>query len=70
MPRRDRAALLDRVKEFAAAPFGRHPAATRLPGRSDAVRLRHGDWRAICRIDRADGIVVLEAVAHRREAYR
>jgi mRNA-degrading endonuclease RelE of RelBE toxin-antitoxin system len=32
--------------------------------------LRHGDWRAICRIDRADGIVVLEAVAHRREAYR
>lgn len=70
MPKRDRTALLDWIEAFAETPFGQHAAATPLRGRQDAVRLRHGDWRAICRIDRAEDTVVLETVAHRREAYR
>jgi mRNA interferase RelE/StbE len=70
MPSRERSALLDRAEAFAAAPFAQHAAAAPLRGRPDVVRLRQGDWRAICRIDRAEDTVVMENVAHRREIYR
>jgi mRNA interferase RelE/StbE len=70
MPRRDRQALLARARTFAAEPFARHSAAAPLKGRSDIVRLRYGDWRAICRIDRDGQVVIMDAVAHRREVYR
>jgi mRNA-degrading endonuclease RelE of RelBE toxin-antitoxin system len=70
MPRREREALLDKVEAFAAAPFAAHPAATPLRGQLDAIRLRQGDWRGICRVDCAADTIVLETVAHRSEAYR
>ena len=70
MPRREREALLDKTEAFAAAPFAAHPAATPLRGEPDLIRLRQGDWRGICRIDRTADTIVLETVAHRREAYR
>jgi mRNA-degrading endonuclease RelE of RelBE toxin-antitoxin system len=70
IPRRDREALLDKVEAFAAAPFAAHPAATPLRGQPDVIRLRQGDWRGICRVDRSADTIVLETVAHRREAYR
>jgi mRNA-degrading endonuclease RelE of RelBE toxin-antitoxin system len=62
--------LLDKAEAFAAAPFAVHPAATPLRGQPDVIRLRQGDWRGICRVDRAADTIVLETVAHRREAYR
>jgi mRNA-degrading endonuclease RelE of RelBE toxin-antitoxin system len=70
VPRRDREALLDRAEAFAATPFAVHRGATVLRGHRDLVRLRHGDWRVICRVDRNGDTVVLETVAHRREVYR
>jgi mRNA-degrading endonuclease RelE of RelBE toxin-antitoxin system len=70
MPRREREALLDKAEAFAAAPFSSHSAATPLRGRPDVIRLRQGDWRGICRVDRTTDTIILEAVAHRREAYR
>jgi mRNA-degrading endonuclease RelE of RelBE toxin-antitoxin system len=70
IPRREREALLDRAEAFAAAPFAAHPAATPLRGQSDAIRLRLGDWRGICRVDRTADTIVLETVAHRSEEYR
>jgi mRNA-degrading endonuclease RelE of RelBE toxin-antitoxin system len=70
MPRREREALLDKAGAFAAAPFAVHPAAAPLRGRPHVIRLRQGDWRGICRIDRATDTIVLETVAHRREASR
>ena len=70
MPRREREALLDKAEAFAAAPFAAHPAAMPLRGQPDVIRLRQGDWRGICRVDRAADAIVIEAVAHRREAYR
>ena len=70
MPRRDREALLDKVELFAAAPDASHVAAKPLRGYRDLVRLRQGDWRGICRVDRAADTIVLETVAHRREVYR
>lgn len=66
-----RSSLSGTVRQIDNCPsFEQHPSAGPLCGRRDAVRLRHGDWRAICRIDRAEDTVVLETVAHRREAYR
>jgi mRNA-degrading endonuclease RelE of RelBE toxin-antitoxin system len=70
IPRREREALLDKAEAFAAAPFAAYPAATPLRGKPDVIRLRQGDWRGICRVDRAADTIVLETVAHRREAYR
>jgi mRNA-degrading endonuclease RelE of RelBE toxin-antitoxin system len=70
MPRREREALLDKAEAFAAAPFAVHPAASPLRGQPDIIRLRQGDWRGICRVDRTADTIVLETVAHRREAYR
>jgi mRNA-degrading endonuclease RelE of RelBE toxin-antitoxin system len=70
MPRREREALLDKAEAFAAGPFVAHRAATPLRRQPDVIRLRQGDWRGICRVDRAADTIVLETVAHRSEAYR
>lgn len=70
IPQRDQEALIAKVEVFAAAPFERHPWVQKLEGRDDVVRVRQGDWRAVCRIDRAENTVVVDLVAHRREVYR
>jgi mRNA-degrading endonuclease RelE of RelBE toxin-antitoxin system len=70
LPARDRRALFTRVAAFAADPFATHPAARPLRGHEDRVRVRHRDWRAVWRIDRAAETVILERVEHRREIYR
>jgi mRNA-degrading endonuclease RelE of RelBE toxin-antitoxin system len=70
MPRREPEALLEKAEAFAAAPFAAHPAASPLRGQPNVIRLRQGDWRGICRVDRTADTIVLETVAHRREAYR
>ena len=69
-PRREREALLDTAEAFAVVPFAADPAAAPLRGQPDVIRLRQGDWRGICRVDRSADTIVLETVAHRREAYR
>lgn len=70
MPRRDATALQRKLQQFAAAPFAPHPWAKPLQGRPDVVRVRQGDWRAVCRIDEDTGEVVVDAIGHRREVYR
>ena len=70
LPARDRQALFVRVEALAADPFAVHPAAQPLRGHEHRVRVRHGDWRAVCRIDRATETVILERVEHRRDIYR
>jgi len=70
LPDRDRRARFTRVEVFAANPFAAHPAARPLRGHEDGVRIRHGDWRAVCRIDREAETVILERVDHRKEIYR
>jgi mRNA interferase RelE/StbE len=70
MPVRDRTALIDKAKAFAADPFGPHPWARPLRGAAGLVRLRHGEWRAICRVSRERETITLDRVAHRREVYR
>ena len=70
MPKRERAGLVAKLEAFAANPFAPQASAKPLKGPRDAVRIRQRDWRAICRIDREDGVAVVEAVGHRREIYR
>ena len=60
--------MLTKLKGIAADPFGRQPSATAMAG--GGYRLRHGEWRAIYRIDRDDDVVIVDAVKHRREVYR
>jgi mRNA-degrading endonuclease RelE of RelBE toxin-antitoxin system len=66
----DRAALSEKLRSFAVDPFGDHPWALPMRGHRNAVRIRQGDWRAVCRIDRDHDEITVEFVANRREAYR
>jgi len=68
--RHDQAALWRKVEEFASDPFASRAWAKPLVGQRNAVRLRQGDWRAVCRIDRAGETVIVEAIGNRREIYR
>jgi len=68
LPSRDRGALLEKLRSFAGDPFGNHPWALPMRGRRDLVRVRQGDWRAVCRIGRERHEIVAEFVANRREA--
>jgi mRNA-degrading endonuclease RelE of RelBE toxin-antitoxin system len=68
MPRHDSAALFAKAEQFAADPTGAYAWAKALIG--GGFQLRHGDWRAICVVDSAAGVVKLERVGHRREIYR
>lgn len=70
MPKSERARLLQKIAQFAADPFAPSAAAKPLTGQKQAVRIRQGDWRAVCRIDRASNTVIVEAIGHRREVYR
>ncbi len=68
MPTRDAEALREKLTVFAADPFATNAWAKRLTGSAD-VRVRHGDWRAICRIDRGELTVFVVKVGNRREVY-
>jgi mRNA-degrading endonuclease RelE of RelBE toxin-antitoxin system len=70
MPKRDRAGLLRKIELFAADPFAPSIAVKPLTGQRLAVRVRQGDWRAVCRIDRVADTVIVEAIGNRREIYR
>lgn len=70
LPKKDRANLLLKLEQFAADPFALHPSAKPLKGQPQAVRIRQGDWRAVCRIARANETVIIEAIGNRREIYR
>ena len=69
IPTKQAATISARLKAIAANPFGRHNNVKRLSA-DDRFRLRVGDWRALYRVDRNAGLVVLEDVLKRAEAYR
>ncbi len=67
---KDRKAMLEKIAHFAADPFAPFLAASPLKGSPQTVRIRHRQWRAVCRIDRVGETVVVEACGDRREIYR
>lgn len=62
--------MLEKIAQLAADPFAPFSAASPLKGSPQTVRIRHRQWRAVCRIDRAAETVVVEAIVNRREVYR
>ena len=67
---RDRNALIGKAEAFANDPFAHHLWAQTLKGQHNVVRIRQGDWRMVCRIDRETQTVIADSVAHRKEIYR
>ncbi len=70
MPKADAEALLGRLKRIAADPFGSHPAVKPVYGEPAAYRVRHGDWRALYRVDRKHQTVTVYLIDHRKNVYR
>ncbi len=69
MPQKDAETLLGKLQKVADAPKGKHSAAKQMtdhPG----FRLRHGDWRAVYRLDFDAGRMVVDRVGKRGEIYR
>ena len=59
--------ILPRVEALARAP--RPSGCRKLTGQRDLWRLRVGDYRVIYSIDDSNGIIDVNAVRHRRDAY-
>ncbi|KJS38263.1 MAG: hypothetical protein VR70_10540 [Rhodospirillaceae bacterium BRH_c57] len=69
VPLKDGAGLLSKLQQVAADPMGQYSWAKRLtdhPG----FRLRHGDWRAVYRLDHRTGEMIIDKIAKRAEVYR
>lgn len=62
--------IVESLKAIATDPFGRHPNVKPLKGFKDAFRLRRGDWRAVYRIERAAGLMIVEIVETRGQIYK
>jgi mRNA interferase RelE/StbE len=70
MPPKTAAAISSALKAIAADPSGKHPNVKPLKGYKGGYRLRHGDWRAVYRIDRAADTMLVEWIGPRGDAYR
>jgi len=55
--------MLQKIEQYAADPLVPNPTVKPLVGSCGAVRVRHGDWRAV-------QTVVQEFVGRRKEVYR
>lgn len=67
LPRKDWEALRTKIAAYAADPAGNHPWARTLTG-VEGLRIRHGDFRALCKTE--EGALVVVAIGHRKEIYR
>ena len=70
MPSKAAAAMMERLQAIAVAPFARHANVSVLKGDKDIFRLRQGDWRAVYRIIRERGQMVVVLIDVRGSVYR
>lgn len=63
-----RASVIAAISNLAGDP--RPNGCMKLSGRSDAYRIRIGNYRVVYTINDAIRIVRIEKIAHRREVYR
>jgi mRNA interferase RelE/StbE len=68
IPKTEAQALREKFRIFAADPHTAHPWAKAFGGGKG--RIRHGDWRALYRIDGAKMVVTVVKVGNRKEVYR
>lgn len=69
LPPKRRELVMDRLRSIAMEPFAEHPSVKPLRGQPDLFRLRIGEWRAIYRLDRVSGIMLVTRVEPRGSAY-
>ncbi|MFA6020160.1 MAG: type II toxin-antitoxin system RelE/ParE family toxin [Rhodospirillales bacterium] len=69
LPAKDTRALMEKLKAVAQNPKGDYPWALRLTNHP-GFRIRHGDWRAIYRLDFETDEMIVDRIAKREEAYR
>ena len=60
--------LAAKITAYAADPQASHGWATSFGG--GGVRIRQGDYRAVCKVDYAAQTLTVHVVGHRREVYR
>ncbi len=60
--------LAAKINAYAADPQASHGWATSFGG--GIVRIRQGDYRAVCRVDHTAKTLAVHEVGHRREVYR
>jgi len=60
--------LVAKINAYAADPQASHGWATSFGG--GIVRIRQGDYRAVCRVDHSANTLTMHEVGHRREIYR
>lgn len=61
--------IIGKIEAVAADPAGRHPNVDHLTGMA-ALRLRVGQWRVIFALDHSSGMLRVEHVRARGEAYK
>jgi len=69
MPSKDSLALREKIRTYASEPSRPHPWVKPLIG-TQGLRIRHGDWRAICVSETDMTILNVVKIGHRREIYR
>lgn len=63
-------AIRRELQAIANDPFAKHANVTTLQGVENGFRLRHGDWRALYRIDTTQQRMFVEKVRPRGDVYK
>ncbi|TAN49231.1 MAG: hypothetical protein EPN26_11605 [Rhodospirillales bacterium] len=69
IPAKDAKAMMEKLRTIAQDPKGDYPWARRLTNHP-GFRLRHGDWRAVYRLDFETDELIVDRIAKREEVYR
>ena len=69
VPAKAAKSLMAKIEVLADVPRFNHGWATEMVG-MNAVRIRQGDYRAICQLDEVENTLIVLKVAHRKEVYK
>ena len=68
MPAKQASQIDARIRRLAVEPFP--PVSLKLKGTADVYRVRQGPYRILYRVNRAEGLLVIEAIGDRKDIYR
>jgi len=69
MPRNESARIVEKVKQLAKNPHAPNNNVKALKGKSDACRLRVGDWRVIYTLRDSELVILVLTVGPRGSVY-
>ena len=68
MPAKQASQIDSRIRRLAVEPFP--PVSLKLKGSEDVYRVRQGPYRILYRVNRAEELLVIEAIGDRKDIYR